>query len=72
MAKLTVDQYLVAAAARLAHLTQTYAIIFFANIATMFAILARTISGTSRQVRARDDFGRDHGLWGLGSQGRHG
>lgn len=28
MAKLTVDQYLAAAAARLAHLTQTYAIVF--------------------------------------------
>ncbi|MDX8477478.1 hypothetical protein RFN28_03165 [Mesorhizobium sp. VK24D] len=40
MAKLTVDQYLAAAAARLAHLTQTYAITFFASIATMFAILA--------------------------------
>ncbi|PBB40202.1 hypothetical protein CK222_29595 [Mesorhizobium sp. WSM3866] len=40
MAKLTVDQYLMAAAARLAHLTQTYAIVFSANIATMFAILA--------------------------------
>lgn len=34
------DQYLAAAAARLAHLTQTYAIVFFASIATMFAILA--------------------------------
>ncbi|RWP09743.1 MAG: hypothetical protein EOR00_32020 [Mesorhizobium sp.] len=40
MAKLTVDQYLAAAAARLAHLTQAYAIVFFASIATMFAILA--------------------------------
>ncbi|TGS56662.1 hypothetical protein EN826_032795, partial [Mesorhizobium sp. M1D.F.Ca.ET.183.01.1.1] len=40
MAKLTVDQYMAGAAARLGHLTQTYAIIFFANIGTMFAILA--------------------------------
>ncbi|TLX15770.1 hypothetical protein [Rhizobium sp. MHM7A] len=40
MAKLTTDQYVAAVAARLAHLTQTYAIIFFASIATMFAILA--------------------------------
>lgn len=40
MAKLNVDQYVAAVAARLAHLTQTYAIVFFASIATMFAILA--------------------------------
>ncbi|UCI10421.1 hypothetical protein [Mesorhizobium sp. B1-1-8] len=40
MAKLTVDQYLMTAAARLAHLTQIYAIIFFASIANMVAILA--------------------------------
>ncbi|RVE81623.1 hypothetical protein [Sinorhizobium meliloti] len=40
MAKLDVDQYVAAVAARLAHLTQTYAIVFFASIATMFAILA--------------------------------
>ncbi|MER8887471.1 hypothetical protein [Mesorhizobium sp. M0816] len=44
MAKLTADQYLAATAARLAHVTQTYAITFFANIAIMFAILAYTSS----------------------------
>ncbi|MFQ6163533.1 hypothetical protein ACLMJV_30525 [Sinorhizobium meliloti] len=40
MPKLTADQYVRATAARLAHLTQAYAITIFANIATMFAILA--------------------------------
>lgn len=40
MAKLSVDQYVAAVAGRLGHLTQTYAIIFFSNIAIMFAILA--------------------------------
>jgi hypothetical protein len=40
MAKLTVDQYVAAVAARIAHLTQAYAITFFSSIATMFAILA--------------------------------
>lgn len=40
MAKLTVDQYVEAVAARIAHLTQTYAITFFSSLATMFAILA--------------------------------
>lgn len=38
MAKLTADQYVAATSARLAHLTQTYAITIFASIATMFAI----------------------------------
>lgn len=37
MAKLTADQYVAATSARLAHLTQTYAITIFASIATMFA-----------------------------------
>jgi predicted DNA repair protein MutK len=40
MAKLTVDQYLTTAAARLSHLTLTFAITFFASVGTMFAILA--------------------------------
>jgi hypothetical protein len=40
MAKLSVDQYLTTAAARLSHLTLTFAITFFASVATMFAILA--------------------------------
>lgn len=40
MSKLTTDQYVAATAARLAQLTQAYAITIFANIATIFAILA--------------------------------
>jgi predicted DNA repair protein MutK len=40
MAKLTLDQYLTTAAARLSHLTLTFAITFFTSVATMFAILA--------------------------------
>lgn len=50
MAKLTVDQYAGLAAARLAHLTQSFAITFFTNAATMFAILAY---GTSAGLAAR-------------------
>lgn len=40
MAKLSADQYVASVAARLAHLTQAYAITFFTSVATMFAIFA--------------------------------